>query len=55
MDTGPARRKAPVEKLPDVSVTDDIFAIRRAFQEAERQGSRSVDLGSGSSSGSEKS
>lgn len=37
-----AAPKPAVEKLPDVSVTDDIFAIRRAFKEAERQGQRSA-------------
>lgn len=42
-DSGaPRRRPSPEEKLPDVNVTDDIFAIRRAFAEAERQGARSA-------------
>ncbi len=43
-DGAPRRQQEPADKLPDVSVTDDIFAIRRAFQEAEKQGAKSVDL-----------
>lgn len=41
-DVGWAARPAapPKEQLPDVNVTDDIFAIRRAFEEAERLGTR---------------
>ena len=31
-----SNKQAP--KLPKVSVTDDVFALRRAFQEAERMG-----------------
>ena len=50
-----ARRgpEEPKEKLPDVNVTDDIFAIRRAFEEAERLGKReAARSSSGGGSGS---
>jgi hypothetical protein len=37
------RRVQPGERLPKVKVTDDIFAIRRAFKEAEELGKRSAE------------
>lgn len=37
------RRRSPSEQLPKVKLTDDIFAIRRAFKEAEEMGKRSVE------------
>lgn len=40
-DDGLQRRRQE-ERLPSVKATDDIFAIRRAFQEAEQMGKRSV-------------
>lgn len=35
-EEGGTGKRAP--QLPKVSVTDDVFALRRAFQEAERMG-----------------
>ena len=35
--------KPQAELLPKVSVTDDIFELRRAFEEAERMGKKQAD------------
>jgi len=34
------RRRGQEDRLPDVKITDDLFAIRRAFKEAEEMGRR---------------
>ncbi len=45
LDEDGPRRKVDKDRLPSVSVTDDIFAVRRAFEQAERMGQRSVQEG----------
>ena len=32
----------PEERLPRVNVTDDLYSLRRAFEEAEKQGVRAA-------------
>lgn len=37
---GGRRRRGQEERLPDVKITDDLFAIRQAFKEADEMGRR---------------
>ena len=37
------RRRGGEERLPDVKITDDLFAIRQAFKQAEEMGRRRAE------------
>lgn len=46
---GERRQRTAGERLPDVKITDDLLAVRKAFREAEEMGRRSAEKKGGGS------